>query len=72
MKKILTKNSQNFFVLFLLCDIIKHMDYSHKFEVVSKFTPSGDQPKAIKSLVDGINDGLKSQVLVPYTSNSLH
>lgn len=45
------------------------MDYSHKFEVVSKFTPSGDQPKAIKSLVDGINDGLKSQVLVGVTGS---
>ena len=47
----------------------KYMDYSHKFEVVSKFTPSGDQPKAIESLSKGIEDGLKSQVLVGVTGS---
>ena len=31
-----------------------------KFELVSKFNPSGDQPEAIKTLVDGVNDGLKN------------
>ncbi|MGN1222927.1 MAG: excinuclease ABC subunit UvrB [Christensenellales bacterium] len=45
------------------------MDYSHKFEVVSKFTPSGDQPKAIEKLVEGIEDGLKSQVLLGVTGS---
>ncbi len=45
------------------------MDYSHKFEVLSKFTPSGDQPKAINSLVEGIENGLKSQVLVGVTGS---
>lgn len=45
------------------------MDYSHKFEVVSKYSPSGDQPKAIKSLVEGIEDGLKSQVLLGVTGS---
>ena len=29
------------------------------FKLVSKFTPSGDQPEAIKELVDGINEGKK-------------
>ena len=37
------------------------------FELVSKFKPSGDQPEAIKSLVDGINAGKKSQVLMGAT-----
>ena len=46
-----------------------YMDYSHKFEVVSPYSPSGDQPKAIESLVDGINDGLKSQVLLGVTGS---
>lgn len=46
-----------------------YMDYSHKFEVVSKFQPSGDQPKAIESLVEGIEDGLKSQVLLGVTGS---
>ena len=29
-----------------------------KFELVSKYKPTGDQPEAINSLVEGINDGL--------------
>ena len=28
-----------------------------KFEIVSPFKPTGDQPKAIKELVEGINEG---------------
>lgn len=32
------------------------------FELVSKYTPSGDQPEAINKLVKGIKDGKKSQV----------
>ena len=28
-----------------------------KFEIVSKYKPSGDQPKAIEELVDGLNKG---------------
>lgn len=37
------------------------------FELVSKYTPSGDQPQAISSLVTGINDGKKIQVLLGAT-----
>lgn len=37
------------------------------FELISKFTPSGDQPKAIKELVEGINNGKKEQVLLGAT-----
>ena len=37
------------------------------FELVSKFTPSGDQPEAIKKLVNGIKNGEKSQVLLGAT-----
>ena len=37
------------------------------FKLVSKYQPSGDQPKAIKELVDGINDGKKHQVLLGAT-----
>ncbi|MCL2770832.1 MAG: excinuclease ABC subunit UvrB [Firmicutes bacterium] len=40
-----------------------------KFELVSKFKPSGDQPQAIKKLVDGLNDGLTSQVLLGVTGS---
>ena len=34
------------------------------FELVSKYTLSGDQPQAIKELVQGIKDGKKHQVLL--------
>lgn len=37
------------------------------FKLVSKYQPSGDQPKAIKELVDGINEGKKHQVLLGAT-----
>ena len=37
------------------------------FKLVSNYEPSGDQPKAIKELVDGINGGKKEQVLLGAT-----
>jgi len=37
------------------------------FELVSKYKPSGDQPEAIKKLVDGINNNERSQVLLGAT-----
>ena len=37
------------------------------FKLVSNYAPSGDQPEAIKALVDGINRGEKSQVLMGAT-----
>ena len=37
------------------------------FKLVSKFSPSGDQPEAIKKLVEGINMGEKHQVLLGAT-----
>jgi len=37
------------------------------FELHSKFKPSGDQPEAIKKLVEGINEGKKHQVLLGAT-----
>ena len=37
------------------------------FNLVSNFKPSGDQPKAIKELTDGINEGKKSKVILGAT-----
>ena len=37
------------------------------FEIVSPFKPTGDQPTAIKQLVDGVNTGKKFQVLLGAT-----
>jgi excinuclease ABC subunit B len=40
-----------------------------KFKLVSKFKPAGDQPKAIKQLVEGIKKGYKHQVLLGVTGS---
>lgn len=37
------------------------------FKLVSKYKPNGDQPEAIKELVDGINEGRHEQVLLGAT-----
>ena len=37
------------------------------FELVSNYKPSGDQPQAIKKLVEGIQEGKKEQVLLGAT-----
>ena len=37
------------------------------FELVSKFSPSGDQPEAIEKLVNGIKNGKMCQVLLGAT-----
>lgn len=37
------------------------------FNLVSKFKPSGDQPQAIKKLVEGIKEGKRDQVLLGAT-----
>ena len=39
------------------------------FNLVSKFSPSGDQPEAIEDLVNGINEGKKHQVLLGVTGS---
>jgi excinuclease ABC subunit B len=38
-----------------------------RFELVSKYKPQGDQPKAIKQLVEGIKQGKKHQTLLGAT-----
>jgi excinuclease ABC subunit B len=40
-----------------------------KFEVVSEFSPTGDQPGAITELVQGIEDGQEHQVLLGVTGS---
>ena len=41
----------------------------NKFVLNSKYSPSGDQPKAIDSLVDGVNRGADSQTLLGITGS---
>lgn len=40
-----------------------------EFKIHSKFKPTGDQPRAIDSLVQGIEDGLDAQVLLGVTGS---
>jgi excinuclease ABC subunit B len=40
-----------------------------KFEIVSDFKPTGDQPQAIKQLVEGVNSGAKAQTLLGVTGS---
>ena len=37
------------------------------FKMVSEFTPKGDQPKAIKKLVENLESGVKHQILLGAT-----
>src|SRR5258705_13937527 len=39
------------------------------FELLSPFQPQGDQPAAIRQLVDGVRTGLRDQVLLGVTGS---
>ena len=39
------------------------------FQVVSNFSPAGDQPQAIRALVEGVQAGLASQILLGVTGS---
>ncbi len=39
------------------------------FELKAKYSPTGDQPQAIEKLVEGLNDGLRTQVLLGVTGS---
>ena len=40
-----------------------------RFELVSKYKPTGDQPEAIDKLTEGVKNGLKEQVLLGVTGS---
>ena len=40
-----------------------------EFQLTSPYQPAGDQPKAIKALVEGLQEGLKEQTLVGVTGS---
>lgn len=40
-----------------------------KFELVSPYQPTGDQPQAIEKLTEGVLDGIRTQVLVGVTGS---
>ncbi len=39
------------------------------FEMVTQFTPQGDQPRAIGELAEGVREGLEHQVLPGVTGS---
>jgi len=39
------------------------------FELVSKYKPTGDQPQAIDALVQGLESGMRNQVLMGVTGS---
>lgn len=47
---------------------VTHME-DRKFILKSPFLPTGDQPQAIKKLTEGLNDGLREQVLLGVTGS---
>ena len=47
----------------------KMPDEQVKLELITNFTPQGDQPEAIKQLVEGINNGETDQVLLGVTGS---
>ncbi|MFT5923538.1 MAG: excinuclease ABC subunit B [Paraglaciecola sp.] len=42
---------------------------SRPFELSSSYSPAGDQPRAIKALVEGLEDGLARQILLGVTGS---
>ncbi len=40
-----------------------------EFKLVSEYKPTGDQPQAIKQLVEGLNDGITAQTLLGVTGS---
>jgi excinuclease ABC subunit B len=49
---------------------LTHSQYMSKaFDLVTDYQPSGDQPAAIRALIEGINDGLMHQTLLGVTGS---
>ena len=40
-----------------------------RFQLVSPYRPTGDQPQAIQKLTEGVEDGIRTQVLVGVTGS---
>ena len=40
-----------------------------RFQLVSNYQPTGDQPQAIQQLVKGLNTGMKEQTLLGVTGS---
>ena len=47
----------------------ERLEPNRSFKIHSDFKPSGDQPNAIKLLTEGLNNGVKDQVLLGVTGS---
>ena len=45
------------------------MTQANRFQLQTQYQPAGDQPSAIQSLVDGLNNGLLHQTLLGVTGS---
>lgn len=45
------------------------MSENQPFELVTNYQPAGDQPQAIEKLVNGIEHGLRNQLLLGVTGS---
>lgn len=52
-----------------LCTSISYGDGMDRFQLKSQYNPTGDQPEAIKKLVDGLLKGYKEQTLLGVTGS---
>ena len=59
-----------YYILFILFVNNRQFLYNErmKFKLSGEYQPSGDQPKAIKSLVKGLKDGMQMQTLLGATA----
>ena len=51
----------------IIYNIIDYSGDDMKFEINSKYKPTGDQPKAIEKIINNFNNGIKRQVLLGAT-----
>lgn len=53
----------------ITCFLPRFVSMSNPFKVHASYQPAGDQPKAITELVNGVNNGLASQILLGVTGS---
>ncbi len=63
-------NQANSVLALKYCEGESHLSEEKKlFQLVSPFKPTGDQPEAIEKLVDGLENGIKEQILLGVTGS---
>jgi len=52
-----------------ICWVSSAMREDKLFKLVSEYSPTGDQPEAVRALTEGLNNGLEEQVLLGVTGS---